>query len=102
MAALVFDDVAVLATQALAEERRVATSDKVENLDCTSPIAEIWALTFVAWFAKLLRGCFSSATSLVTMLSTSSPLPIPVDEMVAMAASKVNQTAKIMATSLWN
>jgi hypothetical protein len=99
VAALVFDETAVRATQAPVAEIRVATSESAENFDCTSPMAEIWALTFFAWLERLLRGCFSNATNLVTMLSTSSPLPIPVDEMVAMAASKINQTAKIMATN---
>ena len=58
-----------------------------EIWDAIFAVSDIRAATVVASSARLFSGCFSSATNCVMMLVTSSPLPIPVDEMLAMDRS---------------
>jgi hypothetical protein len=87
VAALSLELEAVRAVQADAVEMALAAAAKAENWELTVPISEILVFTTSALASSNLSGRFSTATNWVKMLATSSPLPIPVDEMLAMDRS---------------
>jgi hypothetical protein len=85
VAAAVFEEVAVAACHAVGSERLVARVANDEYWDWMLPTAEILELILVACVDKSCSGCFSSATNWLMMLLTLSPLPIPREEIVAIA-----------------
>ena len=87
VAALVLDELVVVLFQTLGDAMRCRTSFNAENCDWIVPNEEILAWIDVALACSCCRGCFSMATSLVMMSLTLRPLPMPIEEMVAMMAS---------------
>ena len=83
----VLDDVAVTAFQVVRLLSELAALASVENIDLNSPKAEILVSTVVPASLSLSNGFCSSATSCDTIDLTSSPLPMPTDEMLAMMNS---------------
>jgi hypothetical protein len=66
-------------------KRGAAASFNADTADFSWPNADSCVCIVAPAACSLVSGCFSTAISWVTMLFTSRPLPMPADEMVAVA-----------------
>jgi len=92
-----FDEEAVTAFQVVKLLSVLAALDKEDTSDLIWPKADILVLTVAALTCKLDKGCFSIATNCDTMDLTSSPLPMPVEEIVAIMNSCLVSLAELSA-----
>src|SRR5262245_60152388 len=83
----VSDDVAVSAAQVVGLAGFAAASRIALKALLILPYSEICVLIVSVRDCRSVIGCFSRETSFVTMLSTSRPLPRPVEEMAAIVVA---------------